>query len=170
MEKVLFLEEDAQYIFFGGGGICIGSNVRIGSDARLSVYQQEDQIAKIIIHDNCYIGTHFSIITAGLVEIEQGTLFASYITIIGHNHGINPESNNEYGKQPLNTAPVLIKEGCWIGERVCILSGVTIGKKCIVGAGAVVTKNIPDYCIAVGNPAKVIKQYNLNTHCWEKIS
>ena len=48
--------------------------------------------------------------------------------------------------------------------------GVTIGKKVIVGAGSVVTKDIPDYCIAVGNPARVIKQYNFKKHFWEKVN
>lgn len=47
---------------------------------------------------------------------------------------------------------------------------VSIGKKAVIGAGSVVTKSVPDYCIAVGNPAKVIKKYNFTTHAWEKVT
>ena len=57
----------------------------------------------------------------------------------------------------------------WIGEKVCIMSGVKIGRKCIIGGGSVVTKSIPDYSIAVGNPAHVIKQYNFKKHIWETV-
>ena len=63
---------------------------------------------------------------------------------------------------------VFIGEGSWIGEKVCILSGVSIGKKCIIGAGSVVTKSIPSYSIAAGNPAKVLKVYNFESKRWEK--
>lgn len=49
------------------------------------------------------------------------------------------------------------------------MSGVQIGEKSIIGTGSVVTRNIPSYCIAVGNPARVIKKYNFNLHKWEKV-
>ncbi|WP_279145834.1 DapH/DapD/GlmU-related protein, partial [Clostridium tyrobutyricum] len=61
---------------------------------------------------------------------------------------------------------VVIEDDVWIGEMVCILPGVRIGKGSIIGAGAIVTKNIPKYSIAVGNPAKVVKNYNFNDKVW----
>ncbi|WP_405373425.1 DapH/DapD/GlmU-related protein [Pseudobutyrivibrio sp.] len=96
-------------------------------------------------------------------------MIASNVLICSENHGIDPESTTPYMSQPLISKPVSIGEGSWIGEMVCILPGVHIGKKCIIGAGSVVTKSIPDYSIAVGNPAKVIKKYNFKTHNWEKV-
>ena len=69
----------------------------------------------------------------------------------------------------LSAKPVIIHDDVWIGEMVSILPGVEIGKGSIIGANSVVTKYIPDYSIAAGNPAKVIKQYNFNTKRWEKI-
>lgn len=165
--RILILDATAQHIFLLGGGITIGANVRIGDNARLSIYGAK---AKIIIDDGVYAGANISIITADTVKIEKNVLLASYISIIGHNHGMNPESKDNYGKQPLLGAPTCIKEGAWIGERVCILPGVTIGKKAIIGSGSVVTKNIPDYSIAVGNPAKVLKRWNFETHKWERVS
>lgn len=53
--------------------------------------------------------------------------------------------------------PIVIGEDCWIGSNVTILGGVKIGNGCVIGAGSIVTKNIPDYSVAVGNPARVIK-------------
>jgi acetyltransferase-like isoleucine patch superfamily enzyme len=58
----------------------------------------------------------------------------------------------------ISKGPVIIEENVWIGEMVCIMPGVTIGRGSIIGANAVVTKSIPPYSIAAGVPAKVIKQ------------
>ena len=82
---------------------------------------------------------------------------------------MDPENQLPYAKQPLLTAPVTISEGCWIGEKAMILPGVTIGKKCIIGAGSVVTKSVPDYCMAMGNPAVVKKMYSFETKKWENV-
>ena len=64
--------------------------------------------------------------------------------------------------------PVEIGDGSWIGENVCII-GASVGKHCIIGANAVVTHDIPDYSIAVGSPAKVVKFYNFENNTWERI-
>ena len=118
---------------------------------------------------NCYICYYFTILNASSVTIGNDVLFASHVMISSENHGMNPESEQSYMAQPLETKPVNIGDGCWIGEKVCILPGVNIGKKCIIGAGSVVARSIPDYSIAVGNPARVIKRYNFNTHNWDRV-
>lgn len=64
---------------------------------------------------------------------------------------------------------VNIEEGCWLGQRVCVMPGVTIGARSIIGAASVVTKSIPPYSIAVGSPAKVIKQWNFEKRIWENL-
>lgn len=64
---------------------------------------------------------------------------------------------------------MIIGEGSWIGTNVVIVGNVRIGKRCVIGANSVVTKDIPNHCIAVGIPAKVVKQYNVHTGCWERI-
>lgn len=63
-----------------------------------------------------------------------------------------------------------IGDGSWIGTHVAIIGDVHIGKNCVIGANSVVTKDIPDYSVAVGIPAKIIKQYNFTTNSWEKIN
>jgi lipopolysaccharide O-acetyltransferase len=71
--------------------------------------------------------------------------------------------------QQLQTGPITIGEGCWIGQNVIVLPDVNIGDKCVIGANSVVTKDIPSYSIAVGMPAKVIKKYNFELHRWVKV-
>ena len=125
----------------------------------------------INIGNNCYIGFGFTILagTGAKINIGNDVLIASNVLITNENHGINPDDLNEYMNQKLYCKNVSIGDGCWIGEKVCILPGVNIGKKCVIGAGAIVTKSVPDYSIAVGNPARVIKKYDFNKHSWENI-
>lgn len=74
-----------------------------------------------------------------------------------------------YLDNPLTRGVVFIDDGVWIGNDVIILPNVHIGKKSIIGAGSVVTKNIPEFCIAVGNPAKVIKKFDIKENRWKKV-
>ena len=95
---------------------------------------------------------HSAILSAsGGIQFEDGVSVAPGVRIATINHDFNERHTKyTYGK-------VLIKKNAWIGMNVTICPGVTIGEYAVVGAGAVVTKDIPDYGVAVGNPAKVIK-------------
>ena len=151
----------------------IGESTTILKYARIQCYDEKIKSSPSIkIGDRCYIGFNFTILSGpgSSINIGNETLIASNVIITNINHGINPESDLSYMDQPLNTKSVNIEDGCWIGENVCILPGVTIGEKSVIGASSVVTHDIPAYSIAVGNPAKVIKKYNFNTHQWEKYS
>ena len=72
-------------------------------------------------------------------------------------------------KQPIvQKKEVYIGDGSWLGENVCVI-GASIGKHCVIGANSVVTKDIPDYSIAVGSPAKVIKQFDFKENKWVRV-
>ena len=88
--------------------------------------------------------------------------------ISDENHGMSPLTDN-YRMNPLETKEVVIGDGCWLGEKSCVLPGVHIGKKTIIGAGSVVTKDIPDYCIAAGNPCKVLKTWDHEKEEWVRV-
>ncbi len=107
------------------------------------------------IHDTAFINHSFVGSCAGGVEIEEGVQIAPQVTVLTVNHDF-------YERHIVICKPVLIKKFAWIGARVTILPGVTIGEYAIVGAGSVVTKDVPDYAVAVGNPAKVVKALDLN--------
>lgn len=144
----------------------MGKNVQVYPYARIDIYKTKGNTPCFCIGDNVVICYYFSALVTTNLIIERNTLIASHVFISTENHGTNPE-NGSYLKQPLVSADVKICENAWIGEKVIILPGVTIGANSIIGAGSVVTKSIPPFCIACGNPAKVIKKYNKDTHDWE---
>ncbi len=76
---------------------------------------------------------------------------AANVQLISNNH-------DEYDRQILTCRPILIKEGAWIGAGATVLPGVCVGKHAIVGAMSVVTKDVPDYAVAVGSPARIVKE------------
>ncbi len=100
------------------------------------------------------------------IAIEDDVMFASNINITDGLHGYE-NANEPYKYQKMfRIAPIHIKRGCWIGQNVVILPGVTIGEFSLIGANSVVTESIPDRCIAVGAPAKVIKTWEENAQRW----
>lgn len=147
----------------------IGEKTVIMDDARMQVYPElVEEEAKIIIGRNCFLGYRLCILAGASVIIGNDVLMASDITLCAHNHGINPLASEPYMSQKLDVKQITIGDNCWIGDKVIVVAGVTIGKGSIIGAGSVVTKDVPDYCIAVGNPAKIIKKYNFDTKRWKK--
>ena len=110
----------------------------------------------VVLPKNVTIGSGVSIMNgalmmaAGGITIEDKVLIAANVKLITNNH-------DPYERDILTCKPILINEGAWVGAGATILPGVTVGKYAIVGSDSVVTKDIPDYAIAVGTPAKVIK-------------
>lgn len=112
-----------------------GKNIEVGKNFFANYNCTILDVAKVKIGDNCQIAPNVSIYTAG--------------------HPIHPVSRNsgyEYGKE------VVIGDNVWLGGNTVICPGVHIGDNVIIGAGSVVTKDIPDWCIAAGNPCKVIRK------------
>ena len=128
-----------------------------------------DENTRIRIGKRTGIGYRFSVLAGADVNIGADVAIASDVFLSAGNHGTNPECEICYGCQAYIGDAINIGNGAWIGEKVCVMSGVTIGKGAIIGAGGVVVKDIPDYSMAVGNPAKVIKIYNFGNHCWERV-
>jgi acetyltransferase-like isoleucine patch superfamily enzyme len=94
----------------------------------------------------------------GTINIEKDAMLGSGVHIYVANHKYNNPNVNIIKQGHSESKSVILKEGCWIGANAVILPGVTIGKNSVVGAGSVVLKSIPDFCVAVGSPAKVIKK------------
>jgi len=123
-------------------------------------------VGDVFIGDRTIIGLGNTVI--GPVNIGNDVMFAQNIVISAMNHGYEDISIPP-SKQKDIIKLITIEDEVWIGANCVITIGVTIGKHSIVGAGSVVTKDIPPYCIAVGNPARVIKKYNSETAAWEKV-
>ena len=123
---------------------------------------------RLMIGDGTIIGHFNHIYATSSIIIGKDVLTADKVYISDNQHCYE-NINIPISKQKiLQLEAVTIGNGTWIGENVCIM-GASIGCNCVIGANSVVTKNIPDYCIAVGAPAKVIKKYNLEKKTWEKV-
>ena len=144
--------------------------------ATYECYQKQCFSPKIVFKgsfsasDFCHIGA------TNYIEIGDNVLFGSKVYVTDHGHGIY--SGNDVHSLPsehpterlLNhNKQVIIGDNVWIGDNVVILPGVRIGNGCVIGSNAVVTKDIPDNCIAIGNPAVVIKTYDFNQKRWVKV-
>jgi acetyltransferase-like isoleucine patch superfamily enzyme len=124
-------------------------------------------VGDVIIGDNTLIGMGNTII--GPITIGNNVIFAQNIVASALNHEYR-DPNSPIRQQPIITGPIIIEDDCWIAANAVITAGVRIGKHSVIAAGAVVTKDIPSFSIAVGNPAKVLKQLNPGTGIWERIS
>ena len=132
--------EDFTTINNGSGDVLLGDRVRVG-------------IGSVII---------------GPVTMGNGSGLGQHVFVAGFNHGYDDGTKNS-SLQPVVIRPVIIEDEAHIGANSVITAGVTIGKRSQVGAGSVVTKSVPPFSVAVGNPARVIKQYNHETGKWEKV-
>lgn len=119
------------------------------------------------IRDGATIGHFNHIYATHKITIDKNVLTADKVYISDNLHEYE-NINIPIIKQPIKQlSEVFIGEGTWLGENVCVI-GAKIGKQCVIGANAVVTKDIPDYCVAVGAPAIIIKRYNPTENKWIK--
>lgn len=142
----------------------IGSNSSICNGVELScsdAFSSVGKLPELVIGDNVSIGEHSHITCANKLIIGNGVLTGKKVLITDNAHGASKkETLNELPilREIVSKGPVVIEDNVWIGEMVSIMPGVHIGKGAIIAANAVVTKNIPDYAVVGGNPAKILKQ------------
>ena len=123
-------------------------------------------VGDVLIGDRTRIGLSNTII--GPVKVGNDVRLAQNVVLSGLNHNY-AEIDSPIHEQGVSTKPIEIEDESWIGANVVIVPGVTVGKHSIVAAGSVVTKDIPAYSVAAGNPARVLKQYDFKTNQWKKI-
>lgn len=149
----------------------VGDGFTTGVGLRIDAFPEDGNICLKIGH-NVEVNDQVHIAAIKSVIIGNNVLIASKVFISDHNHGFygfdgrhdHPDTIPK--ERGLSYAPVEIEDNVWIGEFVSVLPGVTIGKGSIIGTMSVVVRDVPPYCIAVGAPAKVIKEYDLETGTW----
>ena len=161
--------------------IYMGNNIKLGPNSVLKVNTQypgswlehpekkhvsQDFTPELIIGDRVTATSSLQITTFNKIVIEEDVMFAANVFICDGMHDYtNP--NIPYKYQGITgISPIIIKKGSWIGQNVVILPGVTLGECTIVGANSVVTKGIPDRCIAMGIPARVKKYWDDKSQAW----
>ncbi len=149
----------------GCKNIEIGNRVRIFPGIRMEAIGQ----GKIVIGNNTAIEQNVHITSSGgVLSIGNNVTILANTFITNLDHGYTDISKSIL-EQGVIEKETLIDDGCFVGYGAAIQAGTKLGKHCIVGAGAVVRGEYPDYCVIVGNPAHVIKKYNFETKKWERI-
>ena len=143
---------------FGG----IGTNISVGTPFIC------DYGCNIYLGNNVSVNMNCTFVDCNKIIVGNNVLIASNVQIYTATHPIELEErltqnwSPESGEYFCRTyaLPVTIGDGCWIGGGAIILPGINIGNGSVIGAGSVVTKDIPDNCVAVGNPCRVIRKIN----------
>lgn len=150
----------------GGNNISIGDNFSAGKNLKLQTWSQYNGVSlnsspSLVIGHNVSLMSNCQISCANEIIVEDGVLMGDNVFITDNYHGCSLWSELEI---PPIERPLDIKEGVyigrnvWIGRNVCIMPGVKIGDGTVIGANSVVTHNVPEKSIAVGVPAKVIRE------------
>ena len=142
--------------------IHIGSETMIGEHVALSAGMMPGQVCLtdpvVRIGDRCLIGRGSGIVGHLSIDIGNDVWTGHHVYITDQSHGYEDVSL-PISLQSQPESPVVIGDGSWLGHGVVVLPGAKIGKHVAVGANSVVTGELPDFCVAVGAPARVIRQY-----------
>lgn len=110
---------------------------------------------KLEVGDHCWIGEDCELLNLESIVLENHVAIAHRVYLATGNHDYTDH------RMPYKNAPIKIECGCWVASCAFIGPGVTVGQHCVVGAGSVVTKNVPPWSVVLGNPAAVVKQREL---------
>jgi acetyltransferase-like isoleucine patch superfamily enzyme len=144
-----------------GSGLMLGKNFRVTNNGVINIGKNfsaqnncslfSDHNAKLTIGANVCFNAHVAVLCKKSVELADEVLVGNNTVIMDSDfHGFNGE--------PDKAEPIKIGFHAWLGRNVLILKGVTIGEHAVVGAGSVVAKDVPSFCVAAGNPVRVIKE------------
>jgi len=139
------------------GAVWAGDRVFISEGAWLNAKRTEDGGPSLHIGDGTYIGRFAHINSLQDVRIEQKVLIADRVYISDEEHVFTDTRLPIIEQGTRFQGSVVLRTGCWIGEGVSIIPGVTVGRNAVVAANAVVTEDVPDYAVTAGVPAKVVK-------------
>lgn len=146
----------------GLNNICIGNGFNSMDGLWLATYKRygdHTYTPEIIIGNNFHCSRNCHIGAVNRIIIGDNVLLGSNVLIEDHSHGVSELSDlPRYKMELVSKGSIEIGKNVWICDNVCVLPGVKIGDNCIIGANSIVNKDIPDNCVAVGNPARAIKQ------------
>jgi acetyltransferase-like isoleucine patch superfamily enzyme len=155
--------------FHGLRHVQVGSGVIIHSGCWIQTITSETSGVSplLVVRDNVNIGMNATISAARNITIEEHVLLGRNVFITDHGHEFRDISVPIDRQGITRTMDVCVGAETWIGQNAVILPGASIGRHCVIGANSVVNSVVPDYCVAAGTPAKVVKRYNPATSCWE---
>ncbi len=123
---------------------------------------------EVIIDDGAFINRFCLISSLNRIYIGKKAIIADGVYIADYTHGYE-DISKAITENPMEIyGTVEIGDGSWIGAHACVFGNLTIGRHCIVGANAVCTRSLPDYSIAVGAPARIVKRFDLERNAWRR--
>jgi acetyltransferase-like isoleucine patch superfamily enzyme len=134
----------------------VGEGVEIRELAWFNCVPREDGKPTLVIGDRCYLGRFLHINAFHDVRLESDVMIADRVYIADTDHFYKDPEVPIMHQGDQVKGPVLLKKGCWIGTGAVILPGVTVGRNAVVGPNTVLHKDVPDFGMAFGNPAKVV--------------
>ncbi len=157
-------------MFAGASFVSIGRRTHIREFARIEVLARKDigWMPNLKIGDNVNIEQGAHIVCQGRITIEDNVSITPFCAIVDTYHPHDPpDMGPKIGARlPDELTSVFIGAGTFIGTHSIVLPNVKIGRGCVIGAGSVVTHDIPDYSIAAGSPARVLKKFDPNLRKW----
>ncbi|MDD4993938.1 MAG: acyltransferase [Paludibacter sp.] len=170
--KLIFNKFGKNSKIYWPGEIQNGQFMSIGNNCYIKKYAwiqaiKIDKDPEFILGDYSYINRLCQIVLIDSIVIGKYVTISDNVFITDCTHGYKDVNLSVMEHSLVSLMPVSIGDGGWIGRNATIM-GCKIGKHCVIGNSAFVTKDIPDYCVVVGNPAKIIKRYNFETQQWEK--
>jgi len=161
------------FFLSGKKGFLYGKKLTLGKHNRIEIFNEKN--AFFSIGNNVQLNDFNHIACMKSITIGNDVLIGSRVSIIDHDHGIykgnkdQSEPNSKAIDRKYFCKDVSIGNNVWVGDGVIILPGTKIGDNCVVGAGSVLKNNYPRNSIIVGNPARLVKQYDFKLKKWKKI-
>ncbi len=146
----------------------IGDDVMIHNQCWLQTLSVLREPPELVIGNGSIIGNFNHITCASRVHLGEKVLTADRVFISDNGHGYEDSDKAILDQGVVSRGPVSIGAGTWLGENAVVLS-CKIGRNCVIGANAAVVHDIPDYCVAVGTPARIIKRFNTRKKTWELV-
>ncbi len=150
-------------VYVYDGNMVIGDNTAIYNNSKIILNN-----GRLIIGKNCSLGEYGIYNTFSNIVLGDNVLTADRVSFITNIHDYE-DINIPIKLQGGGSKEIIVGDGTWIGVNATLLAGCNIGKNCIIGANSVVKGSYPDYCVIVGTPARVVKRYNSESQCWEKV-
>jgi len=149
------------YLSTKGNRITLKKEASLDHGVDMRAYSGFDGFLEV--GERTYLGPYVCLAGPGKIQIGNDCMIASHSSLYANNHKYEAVGI-PIRDQGFTCKGIVIGDNCWLGSGTRVLDGVTIGTGCVIGAGAVITHDIPPYSVAVGVPAKVVKNYNQNSH------
>ena len=154
----VFIGQDSYVSGLSTMGVRLGDNVRIREGAWVQATSTLDQPGVgLVVGEGTYIGPRAILGAGGGIVIGKRATFGAAVHVLAENHAFD-DTSQPIQQQGVTRRGISIEDDVWVGNAVIILDGVTIGRGAVIGAGSVVTRDVPANSVAVGNPARVIRQ------------